>query len=191
MSRLLARWAFDTEELPFAYETRTTARTRRLRVTVYPGGRIVLSRPRLATERGVLRFLRAHAPWIMREAERMQGVVPQPRLRGPRREYLLHKEAARALISERLAHWSARYGYTHGRVAIKNMSSRWGSCSSKGNLNFHYRVVELTPALLDYLVVHEVCHLKEMNHGPHFWALVAREIPDYERLRTQLRMLYR
>jgi predicted metal-dependent hydrolase len=171
---------------------RTTTRTRRLRVTVHPGGRVVVSRPRFVSDRRVAHFLKEHEDWLSREVARMKEVAPQPaRLVGPRSEYLREKERARALLLERLAHFAPLYGLTYHRVSIKNMASRWGSCSAKGNLNFHYRVIELSPALLDYLVVHELCHRKEMNHGPHFWELVSQQIPDYTSLRTRLRTLYR
>jgi predicted metal-dependent hydrolase len=171
-----------------AIETRTTTRTRRLRVTVYPGGRIVLSRPRWVSERGAARFLKTHEEWILRQSERMRTVVvPETRMRGSRRDYLARKENARTLVHAKLAHFAPRYGMQYGRVAIKNMTSRWGSCSHKGNLNFHYKVVDLSPELVDYLVVHELCHLKEMNHGARFWELVAKEIPAYRTLRKRLR----
>jgi predicted metal-dependent hydrolase len=71
-------------------------------------------------------------------------------------------------------------------VAIKNMKSRWGSCSSKGNLNFHYRVAFLPEELLDYVIVHELCHLKLFNHSKAFWNLVAEKSPNYSQLRKQL-----
>lgn len=178
---------FDT--LPI--ETRTTKRTRRLRVTVYPGGRIVLSRPRFVSDRSAARFLQEHADWILRQSERMRAiVVPETRVRGTRKDYLMRKEEARRLIHERLAYFAPRYGLKPGRVAIKNMTSRWGSCSVKGNLNFHYKVADLPMELVDYLVVHELCHLREMNHGTRFWELVAREIPDYRTLRKRLRATF-
>jgi predicted metal-dependent hydrolase len=122
----------------------------------------------------------------------MKDVTPHTsKLRGPRKDYLNNKERARTLVQERLVHYAERYALTYGRVSIKNMTSRWGSCSGKGNLNFHYKVVELPPDLLDYLVVHELCHRTHMNHGPQFWALVAETIPNYALLRLRLRALYR
>lgn len=157
-------------------------------MTVHPGGRVVVSRPRLVSERRVARFLKDHEVWLTREVARMKEVVPlSPKLIGSRKEYLAHKEHARIMVHERLAHFAPLYGFTFGRISIKNMSSRWGSCSAKGNLNFHYKVVELPPDLLDYLIVHELCHRKEMNHGPHFWALVERTIPEYQAARKRLR----
>ncbi len=103
--------------------------------------------------------------------------------------YVQHKEAARALVHARLAHFAPQYGVIFGRVAIRNSRSRWGSCSQLGNLNFNYKVLLLPPALADYVVVHELCHLKHFNHSPDFWAEVARAIPHYKALRAQLRKI--
>lgn len=93
--------------------------------------------------------------------------------------YALHKEYARALILERLAYWNQFYGVTYNRVSIRDQRSRWGSCSTKGNLNFNYRIAFLPLELRDYIIVHELCHRIEFNHSPAFWAQVARAIPDY------------
>lgn len=100
------------------------------------------------------------------------------------RHYREHKEAARRTILERLDFYNQHYQYEWKRVAIRNQRRCWGSCSSLGNLNFSYKLLLLPDDLRDYIVVHELCHLKELNHGPRFWALVAETIPDYlERIR--------
>ena len=109
-------------------------------------------------------------------------------VRGPQRaHYLRHKEAARRIIVSRLHHHNAHYGFVWGRVAIKAQRSRWGSCSSLGNLNFNYRILFLPPHLQDYIIVHELCHLAELNHGPRFWALVAERCPEYRAHQKELR----
>ena len=103
--------------------------------------------------------------------------------------YNTHKEAARALVHAKLAHFAPRYGVIYNKVFIKNSRSRWGSCSERGNLNFNYRIALLPEALADYVVVHELCHLIHFNHGPAFWAEVARQVPGWRRLRAKLRTL--
>ena len=70
---------------------------------------------------------------------------------------------------------------TPGRVTIRNQKSKWGSCSSKGNLNFNCLLMLTPPEVLDSVVVHELCHLKEMNHSPRFYAEVRRVFPDYDK----------
>ncbi len=103
--------------------------------------------------------------------------------------YDTHKEAARARIHARLAHWSAHYALTHGRVAIRDQRTRWGSCSTKRNLNFNYKLVFLPDALVDYVIVHELCHLIEFNHSAAFWDHVARALPDYRERKKMLAMI--
>ncbi len=106
---------------------------------------------------------------------------------GPRREYLKYKEQARALVHAKLEHWNTHYNLSYNKVFIKNQKTKWGSCSTKRNLNFSYRIVLLPEDLQDYLVVHELCHLQEMNHGEHFWNLVAETIPDPHAMNRKLR----
>jgi len=97
------------------------------------------------------------------------------------------REQARGFVLERLAYFNQFYNFKINRVAIKNTSTRWGSCSSKGNLNFNYKIIYLKPELADYLIVHELCHLGEFNHSSKFHALVAKTIPNYVSINKELR----
>ena len=110
----------------------------------------------------------------------LKKMRPRVRRKMPTREYLKYKEMARVVIHARLEYFAPICGVTYGRVAIRNQRKRWGSCSSLGNLNFSYRVAFLPDELRDYVIVHELCHLKELNHGPAFWAAVRAVLPDYE-----------
>lgn len=103
------------------------------------------------------------------------------------KHYIKHKEQARMAVHARLAFFNAYYGHALRRVFIKNSKSRWGSCSSAGNLNFNYKLIFLPPEVLDYVVVHELAHLRVMDHSPRFWAEVAAVLPDYAQLRRRLR----
>jgi len=103
-----------------------------------------------------------------------------------RLDYLARKEEARTLIGERLEYFNRFYGFKYNRVSVRNQRTRWGSCSRRGNLNFSYRLLNLSERVRDYIIVHELCHLQEFNHSPRFWNLVARILPDYKELRRQL-----
>jgi predicted metal-dependent hydrolase len=104
----------------------------------------------------------------------------------PSAKYLKYKEATRALVRARLEHFNQFYNFKWKRVAIKNHKSRWGSCSSRGNLNFNFRLVLLPEPLADYVIAHELCHLGEFNHSKRFWALVAKTLPDWQSRRAKL-----
>jgi predicted metal-dependent hydrolase len=108
-------------------------------------------------------------------------------VRRPRREYLKYKEQARALVLQKLIVLNESFGFEYDRVSIRNQRSCWGSCSKKGNLNFNYKILFLPPRAQDYVLVHELAHLKEFNHSKDFWALVASVVPEYASLRKELK----
>jgi len=107
------------------------------------------------------------------------------------KHYLAHKEVAREQVLARLAHFNAHYGYEWKRVAIRNQRTCWGSCTSLKNLNFNYKLLFLPPHLADYIIVHELCHLRELNHGQAFWDLVRQTLPEFEAHRRELRTVER
>lgn len=88
---------------------------------------------------------------------------------------------AREYIPVRVAYFSKQIGVGYGRITIRNQKTRWGSCSSKGNLNFNCLLMLTPPDVIDYVVVHELCHRKEMNHSKAFWNEVAKILPDYKK----------
>jgi predicted metal-dependent hydrolase len=90
-------------------------------------------------------------------------------------------DEAMRVIPERVAYYAPIVGVTYGRITIRNQVSRWGSCSAKGNLNFNCLLMLMPPEVLDSVVVHELCHRKEMNHSKRFYAEVLRVYPDYHK----------
>jgi predicted metal-dependent hydrolase len=105
--------------------------------------------------------------------------------------YLACKARARKIINERLKHFNTVYSFNFGQIRIKDLKTRWGSCSSDKNLNFNYKILFLPPELVDYIVVHELCHLAEMNHSWRFWQLVGHTIPDYKKRIVHIRRIER
>jgi predicted metal-dependent hydrolase len=104
-----------------------------------------------------------------------------------RADYLKKREVARKFVLNKLAAFGPLYMFEYGRVSIKNQKTVWGSCSEKKNLNFNYRIIYLPEDLAEYIIVHELCHLKELNHSANFWNLVSITKPDYKNLRKRLR----
>lgn len=96
-------------------------------------------------------------------------------------------DRARRLIAGRLAHFSREHGFDYGKVSIRDQKTRWGSCSAKKNLSFSWRLVQLPPDILDYVVVHELVHTNVLNHSKAFWAEVGSICPDYKQAVEQLR----
>lgn len=105
------------------------------------------------------------------------------------KHYLENKKAARELVLARLAHFNQHYNLEWKRVAIRNQRRCWGSCSSLGNLNFNYKILLLPPHLADYIIVHELCHLKHLHHGREFWDLVAEQLPDYKQRMMEVKRI--
>lgn len=91
------------------------------------------------------------------------------------------------IVQERLSHFNQFYKFSYKEVRVKKVSTRWGSCSRRGNLNFSHRLAMLRPEEIDYVVVHELCHLSEFNHGPNFWKLVEQTIPNYMQIRKGMK----
>lgn len=170
------------------YIVRRSLRTRSVRLSVYPDGRVVVSAPRFVSLRTLKQFVETKTSWIIEKTKTFQSSGP-PRVspREARKNYLEHKEAARRFIHERLVYLNRPYGFVYRKIFIKDQKTCWGSCSKKGNLNFSYRLLFLPPHLADYVLVHELCHLKEMNHGKRFWSYVAQTFPQYQKLRRELR----
>ncbi len=145
------------------------------------------------------KFIASKAVWIRKHIEKIRKKIAAApdapafsetraeRSRREKREHAENKSVALRLVTERLAHFNALYGYSYGTVRIKNTASRWGSCSRRGNLNFSYKLALISPEEADYVVVHELCHRGEFNHSKAFWNLVARAIPDYESVRKRLK----
>lgn len=98
-----------------------------------------------------------------------------------------YRKKAKAYIGQRAAELAATHGFIYKKITIRNQKTRWGSCSSLGNLNFNWRLMMTPPAAIDYLIIHELCHLRELNHSKRFWNLVAALCPDYAYWRKWLK----
>ena len=120
-------------------------------------------------------FIERHQAWIAKHIDR----IPQPASPFTEEEIRALGDQALQVIPDRVRHYAALIGVRYGRITIRNQKSKWGSCSANGNLNFNCLLMLTPPEVIDSIVVHELCHRKEMNHSKAFWTEVEKIIPDY------------
>ncbi len=163
---------------------------RTLSIKVVDDGRILVRAPLRMSERQIMRYVYEKQDWIehtmqklAEERFRMESI---PKFtESEMRKYILQ---AKEVIPQRVEYYARQMGVSYARISIRSQRTRWGSCSGKGNLNFNCLLVLTPPEVLDYVVVHELCHLREMNHSVRFWQQVESVLPDYKVRRKWLKM---
>ena len=152
-------------------------------------GKIIVRAPLRATLSEIDKVVIDNSAWIEKQLKkaqerdvRHQGLVPLST-----EELQALADKALQVIPPRVGYYAEKIGVTYGRITIRNQRSRWGSCSSKGNLNFNCLLALVPQEVLDYVVVHELCHRKELNHSDRFWNEVAKILPDYKCRRKWLK----
>ena len=157
----------------------TLIRSNRSTIAIHitPAGEVEVRCPRRCSKREAEAFVASKEDWICRH---LQTIAQRPRL--PQlSEMELRALAEQAAISlpERVRQFADRIGVSYGRITIRCQKTRWGSCSAQGNLNFNCLLMLTPEEIRDYVVIHELCHRKHLNHSPEFWAEVQRYCPDY------------
>ena len=169
------------------YIIKKSMRARKLRLAVKPNGEIVLTIPRLIPEFFAEKFIREKSDWLIEKIDFFSRTKDSIFFKIDKEDYLKNKENALSLVKERLKYFNNFYGFSYNNICVKNQKTRWGSCSAKGNLNFNYKILFLSEELRDYIIVHELCHLKELNHSKNFWNLVAQTIPNFKEIKHKLK----
>lgn len=171
------QWAWEKQQQAAALrEERLRFRLEDGQRLVYLGGQVTVAaapdgQARLQPQKGL--FLLPQGDFLLRRAAALE-------------EY---RRAARELLPERVAYWRERMGVTAGRVSIRAARTRWGSCSGAGNLSFSLYLMMADPEAVDYVVIHELAHRRQMNHSPAFWAVVEEYCPHWRACRERLRAL--
>ena len=160
-----------------------------LAIQINPDLSVTVRAPMYAPQSDIERILREKESWIQKHIEKIREMKKKKKEtqgESVESEYLTNEEikklADKALqhIPKRVSYYAKQIGVTYGKITIRNQKTRWGSCSSKGNLNFNCLLMLTPPEVIDYVVVHELCHRKEMNHSVAFWAEVEKVIPNYK-----------
>ncbi len=170
------------------YQLKKNVQTRRLSLMVKENAQIIVTIPKKVDEKIVEKFIQQKAQWLLNKVayfKNKKRTIPLPN----KKDYLKYKDLAYQIAEKKINYFNSFYNFSFSKIAIHNPSTRWGSCSSQGNLNFSYRIIFLAEKLSDYVIVHELCHLKEFNHSTQFWNLVAKTIPDYREIKKKIRTM--
>ena len=155
------------------------SRRKTISLQLKPDGAILVKAPNRVSNRYIREFIASHQGWIENQFQKMEQVreaAGEPLTEAEIKE--LYEKAAK-LIPERVAYYAAKIGVTYGRITIRKQKTRWGSCSSRGNLNFNCLLMLTPDKAIDSVIVHELCHRKEMNHSPKFYEEVLKVFPEY------------
>lgn len=169
------------------YAHKQSKRAKRIRLAVYCDGRVVVTSPFGIRQSIIEKFIADKKQWILKKIRFFQNIDRTGIRPFSYKDYVENKDDAFALVNKRVEFYNRIYGFSFHNISIKNHTTRWGSCSSKRNLNFNYRILFLPTLLQDYIIVHELCHLQEFNHSRKFWALVTRAAPHYVEIKKELR----
>ena len=147
--------------------------------------KVIVRAPKYTPRFTIDRFVRKNEAYIKRKLEEQKSIPQQPLLTDNEIKQL--KKQARAYIPERVAYYADIMGISYGTIAIRMQKSRWGSCSSKKNLNFNCLLMLAPVEVTDSVIVHELCHLKHMNHSKAFYQEVYTYYPEYEKYHQWLK----
>ena len=149
-------------------------------------GRVIVRAPRRVLQSEIDRFVRGHTEWVENALARQaakKAAHPEPT--AEQRAALIRR--AKEDLPRRVARWSERMGLYPTQIRITSAKTRFGSCGANGHICFSWRLMQYPPEAIDYVVVHELAHLKHMNHSPAFHALVAKYLPDHRQRRALLK----
>jgi len=158
-----------------------------MRLAVYCDGSVVITSPFGVQQSIIDKFVLDKKQWICDKIQFFKSVDNKNIRTFSHKDYLDNKSKAYDLVNERVRFYNKIYGFSFNKIYIKNQKTRWGSCSKKRNLNFNYKILFLNNKLQDYIIVHELCHLKEFNHSKKFWNLVQKSFLDNPEIRSQFR----
>jgi predicted metal-dependent hydrolase len=161
-------------------------RARRYVIRVMDEGTVRVTLPRWGSKREAARFVARERQWIEKEQLRVQALSPNPADRAGAIDRDALARAKRDLPI-RLRELASQHGLVVSRISVRNQQWRWGSCSPGGHICLNWRLVDMPDAVRDYVMIHELMHLKRLDHSPRFWKLVAAACPDYQAARKWLR----
>jgi len=171
----------------FPYTLKRRRGMRCMRMSVNAQGNFIVSAPRWYPLYLINKFIEEKSQWIWERLKNIEFESFSQKEKESQENYKKNKDLAKKIIGERIAFFNQYYNFSFKRISVKNQKTCWGSCSQKRNLNFNYKIINLPERERDYVIVHELCHLKELNHSHNFWQLVSEFFPNYKEIRKSIR----
>jgi len=171
------------------YKIRKSKRAKRLRLAVYCDTKIIVTIPYRANENIIEKFLYEKANWLLAKIKYFQNNKNNIFNNLPHNDYQQQKNKALEIVESIIDKYNKDKRFKFNKIKIKNQKTRWGSCSSRSNININYKIVHLPEKVAEYIVVHELCHLLEFNHSKKFWNLVSIYFPDYLEIKKNLKVI--
>ncbi|MBO4309824.1 MAG: M48 family metallopeptidase [Lachnospiraceae bacterium] len=162
---------------------------RTMAIEIKPDGQILVRIPNRVSDAQARKFVESKADWIKKTLLKIESRAQNeaPIVKFTDTELKIIKKKAKKEIPVLVDMYASKIGVSYNRISIRAQKTLWGSCTAEGNLNFNCLLVLLPERIMRYVVVHELCHRKEMNHSKRFWYEVSKIIPDYRELRKQLK----
>jgi len=168
------------------YELKKSKRAKRLRIAVFNNSQIVVTSPYNLTEIKIKQYVLNKSKWIGSKIKFFNNLRKKGKIDFKKNSFNQCKEKALELIGKKVNYFSHKHKFKYKSIVIKNQKTIWGSCSKKGNLNFNYKVALLPGVIRDYIIVHELCHLKIKNHSRKFWTLVESIMPSSQKIKERM-----
>lgn len=177
----------DKQQVSFVI--RKSKRARRMRIAVYCNGDIIVTAPLGIKENFIEEFIKNKSGWILGKIDFFKSFIKSDLSVFDKKHYKDNKDKALRIILDRIEFLNKKMAFKYNDINIKNQKTKWGSCSKKRNLNFNYKIIFLSDKARDYIILHELCHLKEFNHSERFWLLICQLMPDYIKIKKELKKI--
>lgn len=179
-----------SQKIPYQL-IRSSRKTIAIQITA--DGTVTVRAPLRCRKADIEDFVTEKREWIIRKQEELRCRIQEREARREQlpqwsqEDYRRYQALAAQVLQQRTEYFARQMGVAYGRITVRDQKTRWGSCSAKGNLNYNWRLILAPQEVLDYVVVHELAHRREMNHSERFWQLVEEVLPDYRGRRSWLK----
>lgn len=169
------------------YSIRRSKKAKRIRLAVYCDGNFVVTVPNLFPSKLIDRYIIAKSQWIITKIDFFEKLNKKTKIKFDLNNYEYYKNKAFVLVENKIIDLN-KMNFEFNKLVIKQQKTRWGSCSKKRNLNFNFKIIFLPTKLQEYIIIHELCHLKEFNHSAKYWKTVEKLMPNYVEINQELKI---